>query len=59
VFVASGDSDPMIPPRYSHQLAGLIPHASFKIYSDSAHGFLFQHHADFAADVSHFLGASP
>ena len=27
VFVANGDSDPMILPRYSYLLAGLIPHA--------------------------------
>jgi hypothetical protein len=26
-----------------------------KIYPDSAHGFLFQHHAEFAADVEAFL----
>jgi hypothetical protein len=26
-----------------------------KIYADSAHGFLFQHHAEFAADVLAFL----
>jgi pimeloyl-ACP methyl ester carboxylesterase len=57
VFVANGDSDPMILPRYSHLLAGLIPGASLKIYPDSAHGFLFQHHAEFAADVDAFLGA--
>ena len=39
--------------------AGLIPHARVKIYPDSAHGFLFQHHAEFAADVEAFLaGAS-
>jgi pimeloyl-ACP methyl ester carboxylesterase len=56
VFVANGDSDPMILPRYSYLLAGLIPHAQIKIYPDSAHGFLFQHHAEFAADVSGFLG---
>ena len=59
VFVANGDSDPMILPRYSHLLAGLIPDARVKIYPDSAHGFLFQHHADFAADVEAFLGDSP
>jgi pimeloyl-ACP methyl ester carboxylesterase len=59
VFVANGDSDPMILPRYSYLLAGLIPHARLKIYPDSAHGFLFQHHAEFAADVQAFLtGAS-
>jgi pimeloyl-ACP methyl ester carboxylesterase len=59
VFVANGDSDPMILPHYSYLLAGLIPHARVKIYPDSAHGFLFQHHAEFAADVQAFLtGAS-
>ncbi|MGF7237215.1 MAG: alpha/beta fold hydrolase [Frankia sp.] len=55
VFVANGDSDPMIPPRYSHLIAGQIPDASVKIYPDAAHGFLFQHHTEFAADVTDFL----
>jgi pimeloyl-ACP methyl ester carboxylesterase len=55
VFVANGDSDPMILPHYSYLLAGLIPQARLKIYPDSAHGFLFQHHAEFAADVEAFL----
>jgi pimeloyl-ACP methyl ester carboxylesterase len=55
VFVANGDSDPMILPHYSYLLAGLIPQARVKIYPDSAHGFLFQHHAEFAADVDAFL----
>ena len=55
VFVANGDSDPMIPPRYSHLLAGLLPDARVEIYPDSAHGFLFQHHSEFASDVSAFL----
>jgi pimeloyl-ACP methyl ester carboxylesterase len=55
VFVANGDSDPMILPRYSYLLAGLIPGARLKIYPDAAHGFLFQHHAEFAADVEEFL----
>ena len=55
VFVTNGDSDPMILPHYSYLLAGLIPHARIKIYPDSAHGFLFQHHTEFAADVRAFL----
>jgi pimeloyl-ACP methyl ester carboxylesterase len=55
VFAANGDSDPMILPHYSYLLAGLIPQAQVKIYPDSAHGFLFQHHAEFAADVEDFL----
>jgi pimeloyl-ACP methyl ester carboxylesterase len=55
VFVANGDSDPMILPHYSYLLAGLISQAQVKIYPDSAHGFLFQHHGEFAADVEAFL----
>jgi pimeloyl-ACP methyl ester carboxylesterase len=55
VFVANGDSDPMILPRYSHLLAGLLPDARVTIYPDSAHGFLFQHHGRFASDVHFFL----
>jgi pimeloyl-ACP methyl ester carboxylesterase len=55
VFVANGDRDPMILPRFSYLLAGLIPQARLKIYPDAAHGFLFQHHAAFAADVGAFL----
>jgi pimeloyl-ACP methyl ester carboxylesterase len=57
VLVANGDSDPMILPHYSYLLAGLIPQARVKIYPDAAHGFLFQHHAEFAADVQAFLDA--
>ena len=57
VFVANGDSDPMMLPRYSYLLAGLIPHARLTIYPDAAHGFLFQHHTQFAADVEAFLAA--
>jgi pimeloyl-ACP methyl ester carboxylesterase len=55
VFVANGDSDPMILPRYSYLLAGLLSDARVTIYPDSAHGFLFQHHGEFAADVNAFL----
>src|SRR3954451_13748521 len=55
VFVATGDGDPMILPRYSHLLAGLLPDVRLTIYPDSAHGFLFQHHSRFAADVHAFL----
>src|SRR6201990_681790 len=48
VFVCDGDSDPMILPRYSYLLAGLIPEARLKIYPDAAHGVLFPQHAEFA-----------
>ena len=39
----------------SYLLAGLIPQATIKIYPDAAHGFLFQHASEFAADVTEFL----
>jgi pimeloyl-ACP methyl ester carboxylesterase len=55
VLVANGDSDPMILTRYSYLLAGLLPNARLTIYADSAHGFLFQHHNQFATDVNAFL----
>jgi len=55
VFVANGESDSMIKPHYSYLLAGLLPHAEVKIYPDAAHGFLFQHHQEFATDVHVFL----
>jgi pimeloyl-ACP methyl ester carboxylesterase len=57
VLVANGDSDPMILPHYSYLLAGFIPQAHVKLYPNSAHGFLFQHHQEFAADVADFLDA--
>jgi pimeloyl-ACP methyl ester carboxylesterase len=55
VFVANGDSDPMILPRYSCLLTGLLPNARLKIYPDAAHGFLFQHAKEFSADVIEFF----
>ncbi len=55
VLVANGDRDPMILPRYTHLLGGLIPDAQVVIYPDAAHGFLFQHHERFADDVLKFL----
>jgi pimeloyl-ACP methyl ester carboxylesterase len=58
VFVANGESDPMILPRYSYLLAGLLPKARVTIYPDSAHGFLFQHHSQFAADVTAFIAGA-
>ena len=58
VFIANGDSDPMILPRFSYLLAGLIPDARLKIYPDAAHGFLFQHYAEFTRDVDAFLHAT-
>ena len=50
-----GDGDLMIPTKLSHLMAGLIPDAQIRIYPDSAHGFLFQHPTEVAADVNEFL----
>src|SRR5271168_3119282 len=58
VFIANGDSDPMILPHFSYLLAGLIPQARVKIYPDAAHGFLFQHASEFGADVTEFLAGN-
>ncbi len=55
VFVANGDNDRMILPWYSHLVASLLPDASVKLYSDAAHGFLFQRADEFASDVDKFL----
>jgi pimeloyl-ACP methyl ester carboxylesterase len=54
-LVIQGDTDLMIPTRLSHLLAGLIPDAQIRIYPDAAHGFLFQHPAQVAADIERFL----
>ncbi|MGW4914020.1 alpha/beta fold hydrolase [Streptomyces sp. NPDC004270] len=55
VFITNGDDDRMILPWYSYLLRSLIPDSEVKIYPDSAHGFLFQHHQEFSADVLDFL----
>jgi pimeloyl-ACP methyl ester carboxylesterase len=54
-LVIQGDDDLMIPTKLSHLMAGLIPDAGIRIYPDAAHGFLFQHSAEVAADVNAFL----
>jgi len=45
----------MILPHSTCLLAGLVRQARLKIFPDSAHGFLVQHHDEFAADVDTFL----
>ncbi|WP_331728006.1 alpha/beta hydrolase [Streptomyces sp. NBC_01176] len=55
VFVAGGDADFVVPPSTSHLLAGALPNAKMKVYPDSGHGFLFQHHHQFTEDVLAFL----
>jgi hypothetical protein len=45
----------MIPTQLSHLMAGLVPDADFRVYPGAAHGFLFQHLTEVAADVNAFL----
>ena len=47
VLITNGDDDRMILPWYSYLLRSLIPDSVVKIYPDSAHGFIFQHHQEF------------
>jgi len=44
---ATATATPLIVPRYSYLLAGLLPDARLTIYPDWVHGFLFQHHTRF------------
>jgi pimeloyl-ACP methyl ester carboxylesterase len=54
-LVANGDNDLMIPAKLTHLMGGLIPNAKVTIYSDAAHGFLFQYPVEFATEVLQFL----
>jgi pimeloyl-ACP methyl ester carboxylesterase len=57
-LVTAGDSDRVVPPALAHLLGALIPGALVRVYPDAGHGFLFQHHERFAADVLDFLSSS-
>ncbi|ODN71529.1 alpha/beta fold hydrolase [Methylobrevis pamukkalensis] len=57
VLVANGIEDAMIPTLQSFALARALPNAKLIVYPDSGHAFLFQHVAEFAADVDRFLSA--
>jgi pimeloyl-ACP methyl ester carboxylesterase len=55
VLVANGDNDRMVPTRNTYLLAEHLPDARLIIYPDAGHGFLYQYHAEFAAEVNAFL----
>ena len=57
-LIVQGDTDLMIPTKVSHLMAGLIPDAQIRIYPDAAHGFLFQHPTEVAAQINAFLAAA-
>jgi len=55
VLVANGEDDRMLPTRASFDLAHRLPNASLRIYPDSGHGGVFQHHEQFVPHVLDFL----
>jgi pimeloyl-ACP methyl ester carboxylesterase len=55
VLVANGDHDVMVASSHSADLARRIPNARLKIYPNSGHGGVFQHHREFVPEVLEFL----
>lgn len=55
VLVANGDDDLMVASSLSADMARRIPNAELKIYPNSGHGGIFQHHLTFVADALEFL----
>jgi pimeloyl-ACP methyl ester carboxylesterase len=55
VFVANGDNDVMVASSHSEDLARRIPNATLRMYPDSGHGGVFQHHDVFVPEVLEFL----
>jgi pimeloyl-ACP methyl ester carboxylesterase len=54
-LVAGGELDQLLPFPNQRHLAEVIPNARLVSYPDAAHGFLFQHAAEFAPEVARFL----
>ena len=55
VFVANGDLDLMVASSHSADMARRLPNARLKIYPNSGHGGVFQHHRTFVSDALQFL----
>jgi pimeloyl-ACP methyl ester carboxylesterase len=55
VFVANGDHDLMVDSIHSADMARRLPNARLKIYPDSGHGGVFQHHRTFVPNALQFL----
>ena len=55
VFVANGDHDLMVASSHSADMARRLPNARLKIYPNSGHGGVFQHHRTFVSDALQFL----
>ena len=59
VLVANGDHDLMVDSSHSADLARRLPNAHLKIYPNSGHGGIFQHHRTFVPDALQFLANRP
>jgi pimeloyl-ACP methyl ester carboxylesterase len=55
VLVANGDHDLMVASSHSADMARRLPNAKLKIYPNSGHGGVFQHHRSFVPDALQFL----
>jgi pimeloyl-ACP methyl ester carboxylesterase len=55
VFITNGDHDVMVDSSNSEDMARRIPNARLKMYPNSGHGGVFQHHQDFVREVLAFL----
>jgi pimeloyl-ACP methyl ester carboxylesterase len=55
VLVANGDHDLMVASSHSADMARRLPNAQLKIYPNSGHGGVFQHHRTFVPDALRFL----
>ncbi|MFD6358171.1 alpha/beta fold hydrolase [Nocardia sp. NPDC001965] len=55
VLVANGDNDLMVASSHSADMARRLPNAQLKIYPNSGHGGIFQHHQRFVPDALQFL----
>jgi pimeloyl-ACP methyl ester carboxylesterase len=55
VFMANGIDDIMVHAYASYAAAEALPNGLCTIYPASGHGFLFQHHQQFARHVNEFL----
>jgi pimeloyl-ACP methyl ester carboxylesterase len=55
VFVANGDHDLMVDSNHSADMARRLPNGKLKIYPNSGHGGVFQHHQTFVPDALRFL----
>jgi pimeloyl-ACP methyl ester carboxylesterase len=57
-LVVSGSDDTMLPADNAYAMFKVLSNAQLRLYPDSGHGALFQHHALFVSHVRTFLDAS-